>query len=278
MFQQEEQLKSSDIKELYYIVNIDNLPSILEHGILSHNQVREQKLFKTAHDISNPGVQKCRNKTFRSPRTEIKRPLHDYVNFYPQPYNAMILVIQKEVPAEKLCVLRVNAQLLDDRENEAVMTIRNAASHQAGFFAPKQWMPSPGTSEALSSLRLSGLPDKTYVKPWIFNTQKQKRQSEVLFPNQVTPDYISGIFVSGAQSQQRVSKITYKVRPDINICVHPTMFPEPKKGAFSRSIEKFGSIRNALEMENKHPNPGSKRKRVEKRDDAYYYPNPLTSC
>lgn len=237
MINQNEQLNVNNIRELYYIAHIANLESILRIGILSHNDVREADVYTEERDISNPDVQKCRNKTFASPRSKKSRALHDYTNLYIQPYNAMLLVIQKETPANQLCVLRINPAILSDRKSEAVMTIKNAACHKARFFSPESWAPSPESSRALTSLRLSGLETAEYVGRWVFLKYKQSRQSEVLLPNIVSNQYIQGIFVCDEETRVRTSDILLKQNLVIQIDVHASLFPKPQRGAFSKAME-----------------------------------------
>ena len=38
-----------NIKSLYYITHMDNLPSILEKGILSHERIEEEHVQTAAH-------------------------------------------------------------------------------------------------------------------------------------------------------------------------------------------------------------------------------------
>ncbi len=237
MINQNEHLNANDIKELYYIAHIANLESILSTGILSHNAVRAADVYIEEHDISNPDVQKCRNKKFSSPRSKKSRALHDYTNLYIQPYNAMLLVIQKETPANQLCVLRINPSILNDRKSEAVMTIKNAACRQARFFSPESWAPSPESSRALTSWRLSGLETAEYVGRWVFLKYKQSRQSEVLLPNNVSNQYIQGIFVCDEETRVRASDILLKQNIVIRIDVHASLFPKPKRGAFSKVMD-----------------------------------------
>ena len=86
-----ENITVSDIQSLYFTCNIKNLRSILERGILSRSAVQEQGLYESGHDISNAGVQNRRHsKNFSSPRTGVKRRLHDYANLYIQPNNAFL--------------------------------------------------------------------------------------------------------------------------------------------------------------------------------------------
>jgi len=66
----------SDVKELYFITLISNVPLIIKYGILSHNQS-----VKIPHDNSfaMPEIQEKRS-IKKIPGT--KKKLHDYANLY----------------------------------------------------------------------------------------------------------------------------------------------------------------------------------------------------
>lgn len=51
-------LQTHGIKYLYHMTYIDNLASIIENGLLSHNEAYKQGLIKA--DISDPNVQDIR--------------------------------------------------------------------------------------------------------------------------------------------------------------------------------------------------------------------------
>jgi len=64
----------SELSELHYITAIDNVPSILQHGLLSHR--RAARL--TNRSVAMEEIQ-ARRATVRVPGGE---RLHDYVNLY----------------------------------------------------------------------------------------------------------------------------------------------------------------------------------------------------
>ena len=71
-------MERSDLSELHFICRIENLPSILELGILSHKRAAaiEHRSF------AMPEVQ-SRRATVRVPDgTRYGRPLHEYANLY----------------------------------------------------------------------------------------------------------------------------------------------------------------------------------------------------
>lgn len=232
-----ENITVSDIQSLYFTSNIKNLRSILERGILSRTAVLEQGLYESGHDISNSGVQTRRHsKTFSSPRTGVRRKLHNYANLYIQPNNAFLVVVQKEISRNELCVIRVKSSILEDKENVAVLTSKNAACTKAKFFAPATWAPSPFTSRALTSTRLSGLDSTTWVGPYQFRDSKQSRQSEALVPDKIDPSYFDSILVHNENVQTIIEAILEEMGLAIPVTIHSTLFTSPKRGAFSKQL------------------------------------------
>ncbi|MBX6773430.1 MAG: DUF4433 domain-containing protein, partial [Chloroflexi bacterium] len=112
-------MERRDIPELHYIVHIDNVPSIMTHGILSHR--RAQRLEHIS--VANPSVQEIRDRK----RVPGGRWLHDYVNLYLCARNPMLYVLVRTMGHDELCVLRVSAELLD--LPTTIMTDGNAAKN-----------------------------------------------------------------------------------------------------------------------------------------------------
>ena len=71
---------TSDIKALYYITHIDNLPSILLRGILSHERIMAENIQNTTIYLKHL-VNKRRTKY-----TADGKNLWHYVNLFFQPY------------------------------------------------------------------------------------------------------------------------------------------------------------------------------------------------
>ncbi len=244
-----ENITVKDIKSLYYTANIENLRSILERGILSRAAVIEQGVYASQHDISNPGVQdRRRSKQFASPRTGKRRKLHDYANVYIQPNNAFLVVVQKEISRNDLCVIRIKEKILKDKRKVAVITTKNAACSKAKFFAPAAWAPSPFTSKALTSTRLSGLDATTWVGPYKFRDSKQSRQSEALFPDKIDPSYFDSILVHNENVQQIIEDILKEMHCNIPVTIHSTLFTSPKRGAFSKELSRQADPLNPVRL------------------------------
>jgi len=78
-------MNQTDINELYCIVPISNVASILREGILSHNEAR-----RVHHrSIAEQGVQE-RRQNKKIPGTT--KHLHDYANLYFDAHNPMLSV------------------------------------------------------------------------------------------------------------------------------------------------------------------------------------------
>jgi len=97
-----------------HMTHINNLGSILSHGLLSHNNPYKEV------DISNMEVNERRNRI----EPIYHRNLHDYVPLYFNPRNAMMFRNQKMF-GEGIIVLGFDKKLI--MANDAIFTNRNAA-------------------------------------------------------------------------------------------------------------------------------------------------------
>src|ERR1700733_428736 len=121
-------MKIEDVQELYYIAPIDNVPSIFEKGILSHNAVHGQELAKK--DFSMQSVQAIRARKIVPIKTAegTEKRIHDYVNLYFQPTNATLYAIKDR---KDLCILRIRPEVL--QRQDAIISTTNAAAKEAVF-------------------------------------------------------------------------------------------------------------------------------------------------
>lgn len=251
------QLQSEDIEGFYYIIDINNLDSILKKGIYSHNAVRESGLYSKSNDISNASVQNCRERTFESPSSHKNRNLHDYVNFYLQPRNAMLFAIQKETPVSDICILKIKKELLAERA-DAILTNKNAACYRAGneakFFKENQWAMSPMSSAALSNRAVT---ENNIKNPFsaTANDYKQKRQAEALFLNHVAATYISEIITGNDIAFQRVSGSVEDARSEnIRVKKLPAVFRSSDDALRDVCLKFLDFSRNTENKENSIPN------------------------
>lgn len=201
-------MNKSDIKELYFITPIDNIPSIFKHGLLSYNKI---KIVGISHkSIAHEDVQRLReNKVIPGG----KRKLHDYVCLYFNPRNSMMFS-RKELYKE-LCVLGISVDILT--HSAIIVTDGNASSAYTRFFA---------TSDGIKSL------DKNLVFTenwWDANHYEMCRKrsaacAEVLMSDQVSASTIQKIYVSCQESYDRIESVLGNINVHMPIVINGKMF------------------------------------------------------
>lgn len=255
MFSMKPKLDRSDINEFYYILPVANLESVLKYGLLSHKRVSRLGGGSVAShiDISDHDVQDRRDGKEIHPKLRIRahaRELHQYVNLYIQPHNAMMFV--KKGESDGLCVLRIRKEILD--REDGIFTNRNAATDAAQFFKPAKWQLTVEGSEALRGQYLKGTDNSVYLDGAAFKQRKQMRQAEALFAYEVPAEFIGGIFVANELVAKQVAKLIKKSgRTDISITIHSSLFMQngleyhkQKLDSFSLLPELTGAQKTAL--------------------------------
>lgn len=171
-----------DVSELHYITPIENVPSILEHGILSHRRVAH--LPHTS--VAMAEVQARR----RDKQIPGARPLHEYVNLYFDAHNPMLS--KRRAQNDVICVLRIAPAALDIEG--AIVADCNAASDYVRFY------PAMDGVRALDR-------EMIFARFWInatdpFDEMKRKsvKCAEVLVPDKLESRFVIGAFVANAQA------------------------------------------------------------------------------
>ena len=189
------------VAELHFITYIENVPSILKRGILSHNISRNINF----HDISESGVQERRAKK-KIPGTN--KSLHDYANLYFDAHNPMLSKRRSE--NDKICVLRINNMVLDI--DGVIITDQNAAR--------ECWFKT--VVEGLQLLNK----EEIYTTFWTDNNdpikeykQKGIKCAEVLVPDRVHSDYIIGAYVANSVAFDNLCNLS-----DINVIIKSELF------------------------------------------------------
>lgn len=221
MIKHEPEIRVSHIKELYYLISVENLDNILKNGMLSHK--RAHRRFEPT-DISNQDVQLLREKKILRVKPGKKQlVVHQHVNFYIQPHNAMMHNKFSSGQTDNLCVLRIRKEIF--KRGDGVLSDRNAAVSKAAFFKAEDWKLTNKSAEVISSPYLKGVTPPRYLEDAEFEDRKQIRQSEALFPYEVNPGFISGVFVNNQAMQLRVERIIRdNKRADISVLAHPSLF------------------------------------------------------
>jgi hypothetical protein len=178
-----------DITELHYIVPVGNLPSIMEHGILSHNRAA-----KVAHgSVAMEEIQ--------TRRQDKKIPgagnLHDYANLYFDAHNPMLSRFRAR--NSTICVLRVNAVVLD--LPGVIIADCNASSDYVHFQPVAEGLAAFSRDRVLA--RYWTHPDD----PLDEIRHKSQKCAEVLVPECVDPCYILGVYVANAAALASVGEL-----------------------------------------------------------------------
>ena len=178
-----------DLLELHCIAPIANLASIASLGILSHNQAARVPHF----DVSDEEIQDRRKgKLVPDARRSKPRELHDYANLYICGRNPMMYVRRDR--HHELVLLRVSCDVLD--LDEAVIADGNASSNYTGFHS------APGGLAVIdATITFAG--DPTHPDRYEFYDRKRRQCAEVLVPDRIPPEYITGAYVSCEASRDQ---------------------------------------------------------------------------
>lgn len=195
-------MQREKISELHNIQHIDNIPSILKRGILSHNQAL--KLKEKSKDISDVEPQGKRSKVV----VPGGRRLHDYANLYFNGRNKMMYKVLRKYQHSEVCVICINPEVLD--LNGVVIADCNASSDYVRFY------PSP---EGLRYINY----DLVFAKSWTHpdDIREEWRHgaiicAEVLVPDKVDPRFIKGIYVSCNKSMDKAQSLVTTLSVRIN--------------------------------------------------------------
>lgn len=200
--------KTPEIKGLYYITHVDNLPSILLSGIFSHQLVQERGIqYKPIYDVSI--VSSRQNKTAPDGNS-----LWKFANVYFQPRNPMLYRVLHEKDASEIVVIGVRPQVA---AASAFIALGNAAS---------------GATEILPSAegrkRISEIWDILNSDWWnAEDGSKRKIMAECLVPDAIAPEEIHTIFVASHEVAQKVR--AYNLPTQVAVVPEPAMFFLPAK-------------------------------------------------
>jgi len=186
-------MNRGDVTELHYITAIANVPSILEHGILSHTLAEQL----AHHSVAMPEIQERR----QNKQIPGARPLHEYANLYFDAHNPMLSRCRAR--NNEISVLRVSAAVLDLRG--IIVTSRNAASGWARF--------SP-MEDGLSMVNR----ERVFARYWIHPgepyeemSHKSEKCAEVLVPDRVDARLVIGAYVANQAALMAFQKMNTRL-------------------------------------------------------------------
>ena len=180
-------MKRKQVSSLYYITHKDNVKSIWQHGILSHQSMAANSAIK-AKKIYNEDVVN-RRKAKQLPNGH---SLMGYANLYFQPRNPMLYAVLLSrgngnfaKGSEDIVLLEIKKDILAINQPKFVATA-NAATHQAEFYS--------NPSEGLKRLDKIILDNYAWWKS--VEHGKEKIMAEFLVKDVIPSNYIMSIYTA----------------------------------------------------------------------------------
>lgn len=190
-------MKRDELDELHYITHMNNVASILRHGILSNRQAS-----RVGH--TSVAMQEVQDR-----RASVVVPeglnLHEYANLYVCARNPMLY--KRKGQHLDLCVLEVSTGVLD--LPGAVVTDLNAASGYARF------------AEAPEGLSIVDR-ELTFAHDWTdpdrirYFKKKAAKCAEVLVPGKIDPRFIAGAYVSCQEAKEKLNGLATGISVSVN--------------------------------------------------------------
>ncbi len=207
------------IKSLFYITHIENLPSILKHGILSHGLVESRHVpFKPIYDADIVSNRKAKT-------TPEHKSLWEYANLYFQPRNPMMYRVVHEKGRKELAVISVKSDIMGGAG--VLIADGNAANNPTQFFP---------TTEGLKVIQDQWpVIQSDYWKS--DDGSKRKIMAECLVPEMITPDHIITIYVADHETKQKAERLLGPSR--VPLVPEPNIFFQP---IYSQKIGKNISL------------------------------------
>lgn len=190
-------MQRSELAELHYITPIVNLPSILRLGILSHSRAKRIE----HQSVAMNEIQDRRAKV----TVPGGKRLHEYVNLYVCARNPMMY--KRRAQYQELCVLKISPDVID--LPGVVITDGNASGDYVRF------------SAAPKGLAIVDR-DWTFADDWRdpdsiqYFRKKAAKCAEVLVPDKVKPDYITGTYVACREARATLDGLVRGVAVEIN--------------------------------------------------------------
>ena len=186
---------------LFNIQAIDNIPSIMQYGLLSNKNASRVKHTSIA-------MQEIQN---RRDMVVIPNgmPLHEYANVYFDPKNPMLYKRRGE--NENICILKFDHSILDFEG--VIVSDRNASSSYASFYPPDM-----GLLEI--DFKLVFASDWRDDNQFVYFMKKSIKCAEVLIPYKIPYNYVIGAAVYSEETKRKLENTGF----DRKIFVEPRFF------------------------------------------------------
>ena len=200
-------MRKLDVRELFYITHIENIPSILEKGILSHERIAAECVHSAAIYDKDIATRRSRK------TTPDGKNLWAYTNLYFQPRNPMMYRVVHEIGKANLAVVGIDKKVLF--QPDVFITDGNAANKPTQFYVQS------------AGLRMLQQQWAVVRKEWWNNLDGSKRRimAECLVPDFINVEHIRSIYVACKNAQALVKEMVG--HHPISIVPEPNMFFQP---------------------------------------------------
>lgn len=200
---------SASMRELYYITHVNNLPSILEKGILSHERVLNENIKYTP--IYDEQIVLGR----RDRKTPNGKSLWCFANLYFKARNAMLYRVIIEKSPKDIIVLGIRRDILN--RSDIFVTTGNAASPYSEILPISQLKKVEKKIKRILKMDYWTLDDGT----------KRETMAECLVPDSVSPEYIQTIYVAERETLDKVKEKLQWFK--VEVVSEPSIFFQPNR-------------------------------------------------
>lgn len=179
-----------ELRDFQFMTHVDNVPGILQDGILSHNGMEG----KPHVSVADPDVQ-ARRATVKVPNG---RPLHQYANVYFHARNPMLYRILNTRGVCDLVIVTIRKEVA--HMPDAIMTDRNAATDLV------QFAPSPDGLAVLDAARVYS---RSWPSPDPIEAARNfnAKFAELLVPDVVPVDKLNDLTVPCKHAAKRLADL-----------------------------------------------------------------------
>lgn len=189
------------VVEFQCIMPIGNAPSVMEHGILSHERAAQL----IHRSVAMQEIQERRD--LKQVPGGLK--LHQYANLYFHARNPMLY--KRKDQAADLCVLQVSTDVLN--LNGVVLSDCNASSDYVRFLAPAQW-------RFLAFDDIFSMDWRHPNDEYAYRRHRSRKCAEVLVPHQVEPRFLLGARLVNEATARRLEALGFA----LPITIDPVLF------------------------------------------------------
>lgn len=201
-------IKEAQITSFYYLAPIENASDIVQHGILSKNQIEKKRLKPVT--FAEQSVQNRRRQKQVILSDKSRRNIHDLVPVYLTPKTPTLYA--RRDWQENLYFIQIDAEVICDEKIQFCFTDGNAASEETQFYRDLSF--------------LNRLPwDVLRADYWTqFADGKRKRNSEFLIYPSIPNQYFRCFGVINQQAAEKLQKVLSSARDRWPVEIKPDWF------------------------------------------------------